>query len=173
MSLRGYVNSNLEKIGNVDCNVKQRNVSFLGHIETESLIMKFYDMRADDIKFRYYKDTPRLIENYVKAEVMHQNISPLSGLGFVILSEENLNILRWGDKVETNHPIIPWPKIYCFKGGDFSSVKPGDIKIDGPLCAYESIITAHEAHAWIKYLSSRKTNSDKLTYLEDIFSGRI
>lgn len=161
----------IDDIGNVkDVDNRERIASPFTHelIVTPTLILKGYKMIAhsDDALGVDYA-----VPEFVGRKLTEKEIDPRSGLGFVILSKEILNITRWDDKC----PLVLINDVYEFDREDesLSKTRKVDIRDVGSYCVWELGIVNHERLAWMKYLDSKKTTKDKLDYLEDTIRGEL
>jgi len=156
----------LENIGNIkNYDHKIRAADTHGFLITPNLTLKLYSMHeGSTMKNGQIKDSKLLLED----EISKGNITPLSGMGFSILSKDMLNVSRW----DLEYPIILKNQIYSFEYG-FSNIKKLDLENAGPFCIWEEKIMNHERDAWIKYLKSDKKEQDKLKYLNRFIIGNL
>lgn len=156
------------KVGNVpeEYRHEQRVVRPVCLVDNPSLVLKLYDMhvKGGRIKGSLVKKTMGFLDKEIKSG----NIKPYIGLGFAILSEDMLNVARWGDSM----PYVIKSQLYEFTG-DFRDVTRLDLNDAGAFCIWESYIVSHEKDAWRRFLESKRTGSEKLKYLEDFFKGTL
>ncbi|MBI2546974.1 MAG: hypothetical protein HYW23_00830 [Candidatus Aenigmarchaeota archaeon] len=152
---------------------KQRKVWSAGLVTAPSLVLKLYDMYVDgtpphDIAFI------RQSKEFLKKEIRQGKIEPYLGLGFVILSEDMLNVARW----DTKYPVVIKNQIYGYGQGllgapDLDTAKPLDIRSEGAFCIWELGIVNHEKNAWKRYLKSKRSEADKMQYLDSVIEGPL
>jgi hypothetical protein len=131
---------------------------------------------APGLVFKWYNMTKKISQNagmlrqdiehakdFLGGLVVKGRILPLSGLGFVILSEQGnfLNTAIWDKKTP-----------YILKNTIYDGEKRLGLD-NGAFCAWELGIVAHEAKAWKKYLVTGKTEQDKREYLENTIQGEL
>ena len=140
-----------------------RNQSF---VVTPNLVLKLYLTARD----RYsVPDFVRDTEEFLGRKIGEGEITPLTGLGFAILSDDILNVARW----DTKYPIVVKNQIYGFEEGNVNSAQLLDIRDVGSFCVWELEIVNHEKNAWKRFLTSQKAESDKRKYLQDIIIGEL
>lgn len=153
-----------ENLGNFEYTHEPREYHKAGLITDPNLVLKLYNMHIKGIPLQnaLIQRSMNVLEN----EVRSGSITPLSGLGFAILSEDMLNVARWDDK----HPIVLKNQIYENKSDEF---KPVDIREVGPFCVHELEVVGHERDEWIKYLLSGRNEEDKSKYLDSFYEGSL
>jgi len=154
----------LDSIGNFDYFHEGRKVIPVGLVETSSLVLKMYNM-VTELKPTNPVENAR---KFLKAEIKKGKINPLTGMGFAILSRNNLNIALWDDKC----PILPKNNLYDYTSFP-KEVKRLDLNKDGAFCIWELGIVAHEKDAWKKYLISGRTKRNKERYLNNFMEGDL
>src|SRR3989344_1199900 len=133
-------------------------------VATPDLVLKLYLMARDEYSVpNFVHDAEKLL----KKKIEEGEITPLTGLGFAILSDDMLNVTRW----DTKYPIVVRNKIYGFEEGNVDSSQPLDINEVGSFCIWELGIVSHEKEAWKRFLTSQRKESDKRKYLQDIILG--
>ena len=78
----------------------------------------------------------------------------------------------WDSGIDKNSPpYVIHPNIYTFDEGRFEETPLVRQNVDevGPFCAWEADIFGHESLAWRKYFYSKRTDSDKLEYLHNLY----
>jgi len=139
-------------------------------IEDPMLILKFYSIVEKGQPF-IDKKVVGLIREFSKSEAVKKRIDPLSGLGFVILGKDMLNVARWDQK--TPYLLKNCAYEYTVADGATIASRKLDINAEGAFCAYELGIVAHEKKAWLRYLGSKRELNDKVEYLNNRFSGEV
>ncbi len=171
---------NYKNIGNVreDYNHEPRTVSPVGLITSPNLVLKMYNM-IKEAPFSW--DTIVDAKKFLTEEIKNEKIEPLTGLGFVILSENMLNVAKWDDMV----PIVLKNQIYSYVnytdenmkilgyGNKFDGAELLDIKDVGAFCIWELGIVNHEKGAWKMFLKSERTEAYKKAYLGSVIEGRL
>jgi hypothetical protein len=163
---------NCKNIGNVNYTREKRDANFIGLSVSPRLAIKLYDM-FDKEKLIQNKVCPREmisgLVDFMDNEIQAKKIKPYSGMGFAIASNNTLNIAVWDKEV----PYLLKNQLYEIKNHDIKTIKPLLHLSDGAFCAYELGIVSHEKNAWLKYLASKKTDSDKKRYLLDGLNGLL
>jgi hypothetical protein len=156
---------NLENIGNVEGYTHEpRTARAEGILLDERLALKLYSMvKQNPPAEEKIREVIEIRDN----KIQNQEISPLIGMGFMILSEDMLNVARWDDK----YPIVLKNQIYEFKEGDLKTLNPLELKEAGSFCMWELGIVNHEKQAWKKYLCSQRNKKDKEEYLDNFYYG--
>ncbi|MBW3022948.1 hypothetical protein KY308_02505 [Candidatus Woesearchaeota archaeon] len=164
-------------IGNVgditgDYAHKQRITLPFGLVTSPNLVMKMYAMfkegptRIVDVA-NFAQDS----KNFLLSEIRKGRVEPLTGMGFVILSEDMLNVARW----DAEHPHVLKNQVYCFTNLD-NKINDAELHLDlqnlGSFCIWELGIVNFEKEAWKEYLGSSRTKGDKLRYLNRQLEGR-
>ena len=135
-------------------------------VATPFLVLKLYLMAGDKYSVPdFVRDAEKLLERKIE----EGEITPLTGLGFAILSDDMLNVARW----DTKYPIVVRNQIYGFEEGNVNSSQLLDIDEVGSFCVWELGIVNHEKEAWKRFLTSQKKESDKRKYLQDIIMGEL
>jgi len=114
------------------------------------------------------------VNRTIKDKLESGEIKPCSGLGYAVLSEDVLNISMWDSGVDENSPpYVIHPNVYTFGEGRFdnSRLERKNVSEVGPFCAWEGDLFGHESLAWRRYLYSKRTNQDKLEYLQDFYQA--
>ena len=95
-------------------------------------------------------------------------------LGFVILHRAGQYLLllltTWRNTNEM------WESVYAkdlTNDGSGYQMLNFDNTHRGTYCVWELGIVWHERHAWVRFLSSERSVSDKLAYINDKFAGRV
>ncbi len=157
---------NLAKVGNIEAYIHEpRDVKFNGLVITPELVLKLYSMAKNAHPgHKTLKDT----RDFLESEIESRRISPLSGLGFAILSEDMINVARWDKKC----PIVLRNQLYEYEERIETS-RQLDIRDIGCFCVWELGIVNHERNAWIEYLNSERRNPDRTDYLLNVIEGDI
>ena len=142
-----------------------REVRPHGLVTHPSLVLKLYELHKQDRPLR--KNLIPHSREFLLGEIEKGNIMPFLGLGFAILSEDMLNVARWN----TAYPIVLNNQIYEYEDGDLSTARPLDIRNAGAFCIWELGIVNHERIQWKSYLESRRTEEDKIKYLQSTLEG--
>ncbi len=160
---------NYEGIGNLreDYKNEQRIAAQVGLITDPSLVLKMYLMLTES-SIPFSSDTVIEAKEFIKKEIKDKRLDPLTGMGFAILSENMLNVVRY----DTKYPIVLRNQLYDYNE-TFASAKPLDIRDDGSFCIWEFSIAEHERNAWEIYLDSRRSKSDKEQYLRSFIEGPL
>jgi len=136
-------------------------------ITEPNLVLKLYHM----IKFGGESDKGLVdgCRDFLDKRIKGGDIESYIGMGFAILSEKILNIIRWDDKI----PIIMHNDVYEFKKGNFKNTKLVDIVKEGAYCMWENLLGSYEAKAWRNYLGSHRKEPDRTRYFENVFRGPL
>ena len=158
----------LSQVGNVskDYQHESRTVRFHGLITNPSLVLKMYSM----VKDKPFHDLAIGSADAILEYAVHDGkLEPLLGLGFAILSEDMLNVSRWG----IEYPFVLKNKIFSIESNAIDVITPKflDTNEVGAYCAWELGIVNHEKNAWLRYLTSGRTEEDKQKYLDDVLEG--
>ena len=156
-----------DNIGNVrNYRDEQRRVTSQGLVINPSLVLKMYSMLKETSP-HFSPRALRRSNHFLQQEIRDGRLEPLLGMGFAILSEDTLNVARWGWTAES--PIVVKNKLYEH---DFRSENGKTTELDigkeGPFCIWELGIVGYEREAWRRYLDSERTNQDKAHYLFDM-----
>ena len=151
----------LTNIGNFDYKHKPRCVVPCGLIEHPNLVLKFYAMFKEALTQSNVDEAKGFLEDKINSG----EITPLTGLGFAILSEDMLNVVRWD-----RNPIVLRNQIYSYEQDEntsryFDNAKLLDISDIGSFCIWELGIVEYERRDWMKYLKSERNEADKRYYL--------
>jgi hypothetical protein len=161
----------LDHLGNVGEGFEnpERIVRPLGPFVTRDLVLKLYDMYTE--KPSDIMGVVGNMENFLRKEINTGNIDPKIGLGFVILSKDMLNVVRW----DKEYPIVAVNSIYGFPEENRDVMNSKKLSADeiGAYCAWELGIVDHERKAWIKYLNSKRTDEDKANYINNYIEGKL
>lgn len=156
------------RIGNISgYDHRLREVIYAGLIADTSLALKLYDMheRGSDPISRILIDQ---CTDFIKKEINDENIHACIGMGFVILSEDTINVARWDDEI----PYILKNDLYVLEPDIFAPKRAGIAEM-GPFCAFELGIVSFEREQWLKYLESNGTELDKKRYLGSFINGPV
>ena len=160
----------LENVGNINHIFKNpvRRVKPIGFLTTPKLVLKQYDMYTEKSSSMSAINS---MDRFLLNEIDNNKLDPKLGLGFVILSKDMLNVARWDNK----YPIVAFNNLYEFPEKERNNMNPTPLSVDnsGGYCVWELGIVNHERKAWMKYLNSKRTDKDKLKYLNDFLEGRI
>ena len=150
---------------------EKRKVVPRGLITTPSLVLKYYEMYSNSegpINQQIIKDGGKFIEHLVTSG----QISPEIGMGFAILSEDMLNIVRW----DSQYGYVLKNTLYSHTEGSIPRFKENgrlNLAQMGSFCAFELAIVDHERKAWMAYLNSNRTEDRKEKYVQSVFHGEI
>ena len=156
----------IANVGNLGEDYKYtfKDVNNIELIVTPNLILKNYTMHISN---RAYPVEMLCDESdFIEGQICIGKIKPFSGLGFVILSDDMINVARWDEEVIKN-------QLYGYEKGRPSFATPLDIREDGSFCVWELGIVNHEREAWKRFLDSQRTDKDKEAYLDDIMPQGI
>lgn len=164
----------LAKLGNFDSGKfvpKPRKITPQGITFAKDIAaVKVYSMVTYDEYLRNYSDFIGTIRERLETG----EIGPRSGLGYAVLSEDCLNVSMWDSGIDENSPLyVIHPNIYTFEEGKFDISKLIRHNVDevGPFCAWEADVFEHESLAWRRYFYSKRTDEDKLEYLQNFYQG--
>lgn len=141
-----------------------------GLVKDPQLVLKMYTMMRNQVDNRgVVRNAKKFMERVIKRSLKREGAIE-SGLGFVILSEDMLNMAIWNNK----YPIVLKNGIWTYKE-DFKdeNIKHEDIRDVGSFCVWELGIVAHERDAWKRYLASERAEVNKRNYLGDTISGGL
>jgi hypothetical protein len=163
---------NLGEFGNLPKNIAEKSAEpriakFGGVVITSGLALKVYDMVTPN----NMKNPVDEAKSFLEEEIKGGRIPSLSGLGFAILSYDMLNAVRW----DNEYPHVTKNILYEYHGGfgkDADIVKHS-IDDAGAFCLWEERIVAEEGRAWLRYLKSERTETDKEVYLYDFITGAL
>jgi len=159
----------LDNLGNFEeFNNPKRFVEPTEFIATPKLILKGYDMYTENPS---EIETIVQMENFLKQEIEKGKIDPKIGIGFVILSKDMLNVVRWDNK----YPIVAVNSLYEFpeENRDIMNARPLIVDDFGAYCIWELGIVNHEKEVWKEYLNSKRTEEDKIKYLHNFIRGEL
>lgn len=152
---------NLASLGNVLGDLPQRRVIPMGPSNSlTGLILKEYILQENG-KFPQIKEDWIGPWKLLKKQFKTGKLKPLSGMGFSILSSGILNVCRW----DSQYIDVIVPQIYTFENGLWKPQKVEDV---GAFCSGEKRVYDHENNAWLKYLNTKRTDEDKLDYLNNL-----
>ena len=163
--------TNLENLGNFPNYINNPKESIReDHFISKKMILKKYILTNQQNSFLNYG---ALFETdmFILREIREGKINPFSGLGFMILSENTLNLARWDEEIP-----------YLLKNNVYSiNLEKKHIKIlgmlermeEGAFCMWELGIVSHEKEAWKKYLNSSRKLKNKEEYLNTFFDGKL
>ena len=159
----------LTNLGNFkDYAHRPRKVASAGFCHGKGLLLKLYDM--------YIPGAPgspiTAANEFLREEIERGRLTPLSGLGFAIISKDMINAVRWDDK----YPIVMNNQIYEYNPEELvarATAKKLDVNQCGSFCVWEAGIVAHEKDAWIRYLAAGRSQEDKEDYLNDFINGSL
>ena len=97
---------------------------------------------------------------FVRGEFETGRISPELGLGFTVVSQGYLNVALWSKE----EPVIPLNHVYEIRGIN-EGFEPISIDEEGAFCLWEMRIADAEGKEWQRYLTSGRTDTDKLAYV--------
>ncbi len=153
----------LASLGNVSGDLPQRKVVPYGCSDgLPELVLKEYTMKERG-KVAPTKGDLVDVHMLIKDELEKGNMKPLSGLGFSILSSGILNVCRW----DSEYIDVVVPQIYTLEKGLWL---PQKVEAVGAFCSGEKRVYDHENNAWLRFLGSKRTEHDKLTYLNDFLT---
>ena len=138
--------------------------------EQDVAALKVYSMLCE--KTRQFTDQEINFTKYFVGRALEsKRIDPKIGLGFLILSEDVLNVNIWGG----DYPCLINPNIYEFPENGIltQTFVRKDVKDVGAYCAWEGAIVGHESRVWRQYMHSKRTKQDKALWLMDVYSGNI
>jgi len=153
----------LTSIGTVTGQVLKYNIRSDGLILLSNLVLKKYLMVPEG------GSLPEGIEpagEVINRDLAKGRLRPFSGLGFLILSEDVLNVSIWHDEYAAT--IVP--NIYQLEGRLWI---PHPVEEVGAYCSAEKRVYDHENSAFLRYLASPKENWDKITYVNDFLQENI
>ena len=132
------------------------------------LELKFYCPLINSLISQKTEEEAR---SFLEIESQNKRVTPYSGLGFIILSNKVLNVLRWEDN---SLPSLK-KNVYSFDSeiGLMETIKSASIDPPALFGLQELEIATHEKNQWLIYLSSQKTKADKHTYLSDFLKGDL
>lgn len=145
-----------------------REVRYIGLIEEPNLILKFYDIHFSGKPTD--ESTLNKVRGFLQAEIKEGRVDPHTGLGFAILTNDTLNVVRWNKE----YPILVQNQQYGFND-DYTSAKALDIRETnvGSFCIWEIGVTDYERKVWRKYVDSDKSEEDKKDYLHSVIEGSL
>lgn len=145
-----------------------REVRFIELLEEPNLVLKFYDIHfvdkpTDEVTLSKVKD-------FLRAEIREGRVDPHVGIGFAILTNDTLNVVRWNKE----YPILVQNQQYGFNS-DYTSAKLLDIRENnvGSFCVWEIGVTDYERKVWRKYVDSGRSEEDKIEYLGSVIEGGL
>lgn len=145
-----------------------RSVRFLEIIKEPNLTLKFYDVHftgkpTDDA-------TIEKVKSFLLTEIREGRIDPHCGLGFAMLTNDTMNVVRWNK----DYPILVQNQVYGMSS-DYTEGKLLDIreKNVGSFCIWEIGVVNFERIAWRKYQDSVKSEKDREEYLNAVIEGEL
>ena len=141
-------------------------------VETPDLVLKIYSILRIKTPTMYnLRVTPENAKRFLLEEIEQGNIESRSGYGFGILSDGNLTVAIWDDK-----HFVPMLKNQCYtfyqEFGEMKEVTRVEQDYEG-FDIWELGIVGHERNAWMEYLISKRTESDKQKYLDNVILGKL
>ncbi|MBI4983204.1 hypothetical protein HZC32_00985 [Candidatus Woesearchaeota archaeon] len=153
----------LDSLGNVSGDLPQRKVvPYRCSDGLSGLVLKEYTMEEKG-KVAPTRGDIVDVHMLLRDELEKGNMNPLSGMGFSILSSGILNVCRW----DSEYIDVIVPQIYTLKKGLWM---PQKVETVGAFCSGEKRVYDHENNAWLRFLSSERTDQDKSTYLNDFLT---
>lgn len=154
----------LASVGNVSGELPQRKVIPLSCSDgLPGLVLKEYVMEERG-KVAPTRGDIVDVDMLIRDELEKGNMRPLSGLGFSVLSSGILNVCRW----DSEYMDVVVPQIYTLEKGLWT---PQKVETVGAFCSGEKRVYDHENNAWLRFLGSKRTDQDKLTYLNDFLGS--
>jgi len=145
-------------------------IDSMGWFESENLFLKMYNLQRDAIITSTTDFIHRESKKAIYSELKAGRLAPFSGMGFAIISDNVLNVCRWHDKF--SRPVVV-PQIYELElAANPRSLKVTGQKVEevGAFCDIEERVYRRELSAWIKFLKSERMLTNKLEYLDNVFS---
>lgn len=141
------------------------------------MFLKFYNMFKKGEEPVMKRDVD-FAKSFIETEARMSRLDAESGLGFIIMSGDTLNVARWsGDK---DKPYLLKNVVYEWEVEDGATIatKKLDINKKGAFCGFELMVGAHESAAWLKYLTSDRRVGEgreraKTDYVNNVFVGEI
>lgn len=130
-----------------------------GMVDTSSLVLKLYQMH--ELGKPFHSDFTALSQEFLITEINEERITPELGLGFAILSEDTLNVARWGKET----PYVLVNQVYGFENQDVLNAQRINMEKDGAFCGFELKIVGYETSLWGGFLYSQKKEEDIQKYL--------
>lgn len=162
----GNINA-LTKIGNFEGNLPSRKIVPVRCNHTlPGLVLKEYILKEKGKNPPRKEEVKYYISVFLLQELLSKRLAPLSGIGFSITSDGILNVCRWDAK----YMDVIVPQIYTLEveaSGLFKRWTLQEVEKVGAFCSGEKRVYDHENEAWLKYLNSKRTNKDKVVYLND------
>ncbi|MFC1754220.1 hypothetical protein ACFL96_12665 [Thermoproteota archaeon] len=162
------------KIGKLKGHYKHepRIVTPCSPVATPELVLKMYTMEKSanyGEGIRFTNERVGDAKSFLEKEILAGNIDPLLGLGFAILSDDMLNVVKWDEE----HPIVLRHDIFGYENDDISKMARLDMNDCGSFCIWEMGIANHEKNAWGEYLASLRTKFNKQHYLGSLLRGNV
>ena len=159
---------NYTNVGNIPETAKivQREVRYIGLLEEPNLVLKFYDIHFSSKPTN--ETTLNKVKDFLQTEIREGSVDPHVGLGFAILTNDTLNLVRWNKE----YPILVQNQQYGFNR-DYTSAKLLDIRENnvGSFCIWEIGVTDFERKVWRKFVDSERSENDKKEYLLSVIEG--
>lgn len=148
--------------------IPPREVCYIKLIEESEMTLKFYDIYFSGKTTN--NSTLSKVEQFLRSEIKGDKIDPHSGLGFAILTNDTLNVVRWNKE----YPILLQNQQYGFNK-DYTSAKPLDIRENdvGSFCIWEIGVADHERQVWREFVDSERGEEDLNKYLAAVIEGEI
>ncbi|MFH0978713.1 MAG: hypothetical protein V1837_05410 [Candidatus Woesearchaeota archaeon] len=154
-----------ENIGNIPKDIFVEHYVVTPHkkLVTNNLVLKVYEL----LPLMTRGNPFRILEakQFVEEQIINGTISTHSGMGFMIVAKDTVNVVRWGG-LEFNVPV---GQLYAYKEAlpDYNYTRL-DVNQEGALCMHEHEILQHEVPCWRRFLNSKKTDFDKKLYLDEM-----
>jgi hypothetical protein len=137
----------------------------------QNLVLKSYEIGPD---YDSFNDTITRGDafQFISGGYKPTGLAAHSGVGFVILSGEMLNIARWRAEPDRAHVLVNDLYELNKRKGGLDLVRL-DVNREGAFCGWERAIAMHETKAWMRYLQSDRAIDDKVKYLLDQIQGGL
>jgi hypothetical protein len=162
--------ADVSELGNVPKNYHHYDCAISPHrpVELPNIVLKWYEIRKPEliIPLPFLRETRSFLESEIKGDRIELGY----GLGFVLLhyTEEAAYLIigTWKNNQEL------WESLYIKHFNDEGTFQRINLGVDGPtLCVWDMAAVWHEREAWVEYLNSKRSEDDKIRYLEDQYSG--
>ena len=156
----------------------EENYQGIDHDFSSHLVEPFGLLTEPDLVLKLYafytrgSAPPEVLREETKAflgeRIERGDISRGAGYGFALLSSDYLNVAVWNNTI----PILPLSKVYNITKG-FAAAYPLNLNEESAFCAWELMIAAHEAKAWVAFQRSNKGVDEKQRFLNDRLCGPL
>lgn len=166
--------SNISELGNVipeGYNYFKKKIKPGSPLILKGACLKWYDLYPPDTDITNEQISET--RSFLEAEAKSGRLILENELGFVILHRAGdyllLLVTTWRNTNEM------WESIYVKKADEKENYNQLIFENNhkGTYCVWELGIVWHERNAWVDYITSKRNDEAKLTYLNDLFSGEI